>query len=459
MKKLFYNGIIGAALISFGWTLTSCRGVPRPEEKAARRNVSEVSARLERDRSNLAALPLHNGATLSNYLAFAFVNQPQVQAAYQTWSASVERITQERSLPDPRLTFQADIQDIVVSLMPGLMQEFPGPGKLKARAAVAAAESDMQYFRFETAVLQTAFNLKKAYYRLYFIDEKVRITAEMLGLLSELERLARAQNETGKATLHDVLRAQIEEERLATEAASLQDSKQVLVAEFKGALGLRADQPDPPLPIQFETTPLDLSEDQLLASALRHNPKLKQMDAEVRQAQASLKLAYKARVPDFDIGLMADLKMSPLLYRPQGTMTLPIWRDKIAAQIAEAQATRQSAAARLSGEEISLAVDFAEASFDYRESERNLQLLRERLLPKAGQSLEIARSAYAAGQTDFFNLIDAQRTLLGFQMEEIQARTQRELALATISLLILGRFPETAPVLSSAAGLNPNSKP
>ena len=125
------------------------------------------------------------------------------------------------------------------------------------------------------------------------------------------------------------------------------------------------------------------------------------MEAEVRQAQASLDLAYKAKVPDFSLGLMADVKMSPVLYRPLATMTLPLWRDKIAAEIAAAQAGRRAAQARLTAGQINLTVDFAGKSFDYREVKRNLDLLQEQLIPKAQQSLEIARAAYLSGKTEF----------------------------------------------------------
>ena len=44
---------------------------------------------------------------------------------------------------------------------------------------------------------------------------------ENLVLLGGLERLARAQNEVGKATLQDVLRAQIEQDRLRNEIVNL----------------------------------------------------------------------------------------------------------------------------------------------------------------------------------------------------------------------------------------------
>jgi hypothetical protein len=140
------------------------------------------------------------------------------------------------------------------------------------------------------------------------------------------------------------------------------------LAQFKAALGLTPEQPSPPVPQQFESTPLDLTSERLFAIALTRNPRLKAMEAEVRRAEASIRLAYKARVPDFSVGVEGDAKASPVFVTPQLSVTLPIWRDKIAAQIAEAQAGKRASEARLSAEQIALAVEFAEKTFLYRES-------------------------------------------------------------------------------------------
>jgi outer membrane protein TolC len=200
------------------------------------------------------------------------------------------------------------------------------------------------------------------------------------------------------------------------------------------------------MPACFESTPLDLNGDELLDTAFARNPRLKAMEAEVRLAEASIALARKSKVPDFSAGLQAEV-YEPPFYWPQASMTLPIWRDKIAAQIAAAQAGKRAAEARLTSEQITLTVDFAMKTYDYREATHNLALLQDKLIPKARKSLEIARGSYLAGQIDFLNLIDAQRALLGFQLEEVGARTRREIILAELSLSIAGIAPEGAPVL------------
>jgi outer membrane protein TolC len=435
--------VVALALLA----LTGCKGFTTHGEREARHEAGTVKAAYRPNDQRPALPDLTTNSSLADFLTCAMLNQPQIEAAYYDWAASVENVTVARSLPDPQLTFQVDIVDVVSSVMPGFMQSFPGPGKLRAQARAAAADSRGKYFAFESAVLQTAYDVKRSYYQLWFLDEKIRVDREMLRLLSELERIARAQNETGQATLQDVYRAQIEEDRLRNEIANLEDSRQPLQAQFKAALGLMRDQPDPPLTGRFEATTLDLPAEQILDTAFARNPELKAMEAEVRRAQASLDLAYKAKVPDFSLGLMADVKMAPVLYRPLATVTLPVWRDKISAEIAAAQAGKHAAQARLTAGQIKLTVDFAEKSFDYREVTRNLDLLRGQLIPKAQRSLEIARSAYLSGKTEFFNLIDAERMLLEFRLSEIEARTQRELVLSDLSLLIAGVPPANAPLL------------
>ncbi len=451
----WWFAVSGAAMVVIS---AGCGGATTGE--LAARQDQETIEKVYRPAGQRPSLPrLTSDSPVSDFLLFAMLNQPQVEAAYYDWATSVERITVERSLPDPRLTFQSDITNMVMSLMPGLMMDFPGPGKLTAAANVATAESEAKYFAFESSVLRTAFAFKKACYQLHFLDATIGVTRETQRLMGELEKLALIQNEVGKVTLQDVLRARIEQERLTTEVANLDDSRQPLLAQFKASLGLKDDDVPPPLPHKLEATPLELTPELLFATALARNPRLKAMEAEVRLAEASRRLATKANVPDFSAGLEADVKASPVMVRPSIGITLPIWRDKVAAQIAGAKAGKRAAEARLSAEQIALAVEFAEKSFMFREASRNLALLQERLLTMARQSLQVAQSGYVGGRVDFLNVIDAERTLLAFRLSEVQARFQRELALAELSLIILGVPPANAPVLPPNDAPGRESKP
>jgi len=447
IRQLFWSGLAAALLA------TGCRGFPSADETAARRELAAVADHYRPDQHKPELPALAPDAGLTNFLAYALLNSPTVEAAYDDWAAAVERITVDRSFPDPKLTFQAYIQDDLTSLMPGLMQDFPGPGKLKTAGAVAAAESHAKFFAFESALLRAAFNFKSAWYNLYFLDARIDINRQTLALLADLETIARARNDAGKGTLQDVYRAQIEQSQLTTAITNLEDSRRPLFAQYKAALGMTQDQPDPPRPARLGSTSLDWDADTLLATAFAHNPKLGAAAAEVRLAEATMAQSGKSKVPDFSLGLQAET-YTPPFYWPQASMTLPVWRDKLAAEIAAAQANKQAAAARLTAEQIGLTVDFAARAYDYRESTRNLAMLENQLIPKSRQSLEIARAAYLSGQVDFFNLMDAQRTWLNFQIQAVDERTRRELTLAELSLIIAGVPPAGAPALTASPGVS-----
>src|SRR5512139_2617978 len=155
--------------------LAGCKGVPTKSERQSRADLKTVT-QAYRPGERKATLPtLDTNATLGTFLTYAMLTQPRVEAAYYDYAAAVERITVERSLPDPRLTLELDIQEVVTTVMPGLMTDLPWVKKLRIRADVASVESQARYFAFETAVLQTAFEVKRPYYRLYFLNERLRV--------------------------------------------------------------------------------------------------------------------------------------------------------------------------------------------------------------------------------------------------------------------------------------------
>lgn len=427
--------------------LSGCAGSSIQSERAARGDLAAVTSRYRPGDAKPELPALTKDSGIADYLRFAMFNNPRIEAAYYDWAASVENITVARSLPDPRLTFAADVAGMIASAMAGLMVDLPGPGKLRASGNVAAAESRDRYYAFEMEVLRTAFAVKSAYYRLQFLEGNIHAQRDTLKLLGDLEQLARVQNAAGRVTLQDVLRSQIEQEQLKTRIENLEDSRSTLRAELESALGLGSEDADMPMPEEFTSSGETPDHEKILEIALRRNPVIQQMAAEVRQSQAMLDLARKAGVPDFTIGIEADFKANPTMWTPSASVTLPIWRDKIAAQIAGGQAGKRAGEARLSSAQVQLAAELAAMLYMYRESVRNTELLDGRLIPKGRLSLAAARTGYANGKSGFLDVIEGYRQLLGFDLALIEARTQKELALASLSLLIAGTPPQGSPTL------------
>ena len=69
---------------------------------------------------------------------------------------------------------------------------------------------------------------------------------------------------------------------------------------------------------------------------------------------------------------MVDLKADPLMVWPTATLTLPVWREKIAANVAAAGARHAAASARVSAEQLRLASELAQMLYMVKESDHML---------------------------------------------------------------------------------------
>ncbi|MBI4832755.1 MAG: TolC family protein [Candidatus Lindowbacteria bacterium] len=447
MKALSKRIWLLSISVSLVTLLAGCAGIATRKEKQARGDIKAAESSYRPEDAKPPLPSLTETSSLSDLVQYALLNNPKVEAAFYDWKAAVEEITTARSLPDPMFNLSAEIMDgVVEALTPGLMTDpmsnWPVPSKLRLQADAAYGMALAKRAVFENELLTTALAVKRAYYQMWVIDQQIRWTREMLTVVDDMEKISRERLAVGKVMQQDVLRAQIERDRLRTQLANLEDSRTTIVARMRSALGIGPEQALPALVIELEPTPPDFTEQSLLEIAFERNPRLKEMRAEVLQAVALYQLAQKSKIPDFAFGLEADVKGSPVPFMPFIGITLPIWRDKIAAEIARGNAGISSAKAKLSAEELELAVMFAETAFGWREADRNVKLYGDRLIPKAKASLESARTGYSSGVGNFIDLLDTERMLLEYYMNHAMAVGEREIMLTEMSLVILGRWPQ-----------------
>ncbi len=428
-----------------------CVGTPVEGEREARADLARVSAEFAGADAAEAAGPPDASASLSEWLRFALLTHPEVRAAWHDWAETVEAIVPARSRPDPRFMFESDIASSVMTLMPGLMFELPAPERLRAAGAEMTARSRMARRAFERQVLRAAFDLTSAYHELHFAQESVRLARRDAELLAAVEDLARQDSSAGGATLSELIAARDALDLAAIRVANLEDAARARRARWKAALGLGPGDPDPALPARWETSTPAPEPEALLAAALRHRPELRALEEDIRRAEAGLDRARAADVPDVSIGLESDLRADPTMFRPQASVTLPIWRDKVAAEIAGAQAALRAAAARRTAEELRVAAELAGALALYRQAARDAALLHGTLLPRAEAQLELARVAWVNGRGDLRAVLDAERGLLALRLARFEARTQAELSQASLSLTIAGLPPDGTKLFEEVA--------
>ena len=393
---------------------------------------------------------LTESSKLSDYLAYAALNNPGLEAAFNRWKAALERTPQVKALPDPKFNYLYYVQEVETRVGPqrhglGIAQVFPWFGKLKLRGDVATEAAHAARKRYDVAKLKLFFKVKDAYYEYYYLAKSVAVTKENINLVKHLESVARSRYKAAVGRHPDVVRAQVEIGKLEDRYQSLLDLRQPIVARLNAALN-RPVETDIPWPSEIIVEDVNVVDEELLGQLTAENPELGALDFEISKSRRAIELAKKDYYPDFNFGLnFIDTDTSSVGNPPDNgkdpviamiSLNLPLWRDKYDAGVREAQARYYAARQDKKEKTNSLSSELKMASFRLRDARRKIDLYGDALLPKARESLKVTESGYLATTESFTDLIDAQRIFLEFALAYERALADHAQSLAKLEMLV-----------------------
>lgn len=407
------------------------------------------------DKPVRARLPeLTESSGLSDYLAYAALNNPGLEAAFNRWKAALEEVPQVKTLPDPRFNYSYFIQEVETRVGPqrqsfGISQVFPWFGKLNLRGDVAAAAAKAVQKRYESAKLKLFFEVKDAYYEYYYLAKSIAVTKDHMTLMERLEGVARSRYKATAAAHSDVIRAQVELGKLEDRYLSLVDLKQPTVARLNAALNRPVDA-HIPAPVEILLEQVEVEDTKLLARLVRANPQLQAIDFEIARQQHSIELAKKDYYPDVTLGVSVIDTGDSIVGSPRDdgkdpvvasvSVNLPIWSQKYSAGVRQARARYNAARRDRTEMANSLSWQLKTAIYRFRDGERKIDLYRDTLLPKAEESLKVTETGFRAAKGTFTDLVDAQRILLEFGLSLERAFADRSQALAKLEMLVGSRI-------------------
>ena len=412
------------------------------------------------------ALPqLSEESTVVDYVRYAALNSPALEAAFNRWRAALEAVPQAKALPDPRFSYRYFIREIETRVGPQrqafeISQTFPWFGKLDLAGGVALEAARAAQQRYEAAKLALFFEVKDAYYEYYYLARSIDITGENVELLKHLESVARTRYKTTTGSHPAVIRAQVELGKLEDRLNGLSDLRGPVMARLNAALG-RPVEAELPAPTRWEPGRLSASDRELLALLEHSNPQLRALDQEVAGYGKAVELARKQHAPDITVGVSyVDVDHSRLAsgFSDNGqdavgaliSLNIPLWRGKYSAGVHEARMNRLAKLRERADATNRLKSQLKMALYQFRDAERKMDLYGDTLIPKAAESLKVAEQSFRAGDASFLDLIDAQRTYLEFELAQERALADRARSLARIEMLVGTKHGDSAGTAVSA---------
>ena len=401
---------------------------------------------------------------LAAFLEDLLDENPEVRAAKEFSFSRLERVPQERSLPDPQLSYRLFLntpetrvgpQDQAVEISQGL--PWFGKRELQAkRAGHLATGTSWQARGLERTLVA---ELKRSYFDAAYLQEALAINADEASLLRRFEQIALTRYSTGEGIQQTVIKVQTDISRLADRDTALRQRLEATERRIAGLLG-RPEAEIALRPITLSLPQLRYDKTALEQQASETNPGVFATQQQVEADRAWIRRRQRDAYPDFSVGLgYTDVGMredaAGMVNPPEGNgkdiwtlavkLNIPLYRHRIRAGVAEAEHSLLANQHALKRTQDDLRYAIQESLLRLESLDERARLYRDVLIPQAGESLASAEAAYTTNRQSFLDLLDAERVLFQVRLTYHRLLSDYWISLADVERTIARPFPEGPP--------------
>ena len=383
--------------------------------------------------------------TIDQLVTFVLANSPALEAGRRTVELATAGVTTASALPNPRFELDGgrasagstSSAGTLTSIGVSQLIENPALRSARINTSLYVEQSSLQSLRQTRNDLVSQVRVRAYEYLLR--KEEALAAADALELLEQIRERVKLRVETGEAGKYELIKADAEivNARQREQTARLQISQAAisinrlasgrLPAGWTLAAQLSESLNVPPLETLKET-------------ALRENPELRVLEAELERHQSRISEAVASRLPGVEFRARQarepDVRHDIVGFSVQ----IPLLDQKRGPR-AEAIAERERTLARLEGRRAELMQQLELASNSVEIARVRIKALSEGAMRDAEAALRVAEAAYRFGERGILEVLDAQRVLRAVRQDLLLARYQLQASLTELETLA-GRYAD-----------------
>ena len=305
----------------------------------------------------------------------------------------------------------------------GIAQRFPFSRVRGQQREGAEAQTLVSQAEANRTTLDVQTDAADAFLMLYERRGMLRLLEKQRDLVMEIVAAVNARYRSGSSTSTqaDVIRSEVELARVTTQIEFFQSQIRSSEAMLNARLGREVSVSVPEL--IFNVDSLNLSDSQTVMSmALTKRPEVAIALAQIQGALAQVRVMRSMYWP------MLTVRGGPAYTMEEGFglmfmlgISVPIWRGRLRAGVAEAQAMERMAQADLMAMKRMVEGEALSAFNSILAQKTRYTLLKKDVLARVNQSINPALSGYATGLLPLVSVIEAARILLMTQEELLGA--------------------------------------
>lgn len=390
--------------------------------------------------------------TLEKVLEIAIQNNPEISAAVGRVEAEHAMVTPKFWPESPHGGWMKEDKLNFMEVQNGPMnfwtisQEVEFPLKLMFKGSAQkqrayASEQDLQTVKW--GVRQQVVT---AYYNYWGLRKIISIFNAEREILRDMSRVVETRRATGKVPQQDEMKVHVEQTKLENDILLTQQELDTAFAQLNAGMNRDADSPVVLSEIDLKVPIVNVKIEELKESPIIEAPQVKKSQYLSFEANYFKKQAQWGWAPTTLFSFRKPFtNAEPGAYGIGLEVSIPLWflmKDipeiRAASKLAVEADSNFTRALRLTQS------DFVGLSSKVRSTARILEIYETALIPQAGTTFNSSRAAYQAGETNFLELLDSQRSYFAVRIAFYQLLTQYVENISRLEQL-LGRSISSIP--------------
>lgn len=309
--------------------------------------------------------------------------------------------------------------------------------KLELNRRVLNEALRAQLLQLEAQKYRVATDVRIKFYDALAAQERIKLIREFQSVSNKGVELAEQRKKALEGSQLDLLQAKVQQNEIDL---ALQQAEISYNAAWRELAAIAGSPQMPPATLQGELPSSESTLDwsTLAATMVASSPEYQAAQTRVTQASANIERQNVQAVPNLDLMLASgyDNATNSGMINVQVGAPIPVFNQN-QGNIAAARAEQMRACREVERIENAIKARLAAVSRDFDSALAAVTKYSNEILPNAQEGLELAESAYRAGETDFLQVLIARRMYFDVNLQYIASQTQLAQARAQVDGYVL----------------------
>ncbi len=290
-------------------------------------------------------------------------------------------------------------------------QDFVRREKRQLDRSVATQEVSQAEQRLAAQQQRVLTDVRNAYYRVLYVQQQILALEELKSIAQKAVDIAKQLLEAEEVAKTDLLQAEVEKQQAELQLASAQFTLQAAWSQLSAVVG----QPIPlqPLAGDFFAPTETFEFEQTLAWFCAQSPEVMEANARIYQARCYLQRQIVEPRPNMSVQGLYNFVDNGIGGNPDAglavSVPLPLW-NKNEGNIQSARQQLIAAEQMLAQVQLRIKQELSIVMEQYNRANAQANYLKDQILPRVQQTLDLTRQTYEAGEVNFVALLTVQRT-------------------------------------------------